>query len=235
MLAIPRFVTFASMLLFLTAACSSGSEGDAGPTEPEAPIDPALAACTEFISTQAVNRDLPGWKTRLNKPPQFTFDPGSDYFWNLTTNKGAMTLRFMPDVAPMHVSSTMYLTELGFYDDIVFHRIIPGFMAQGGCPEGLGSGGPGYQFSGEYDSNVRHDRAGMLSMAHKGPGTDGSQFFITLKDTHHLDGKHTIFGEVVEGMDTLTILESLGSGSGKTSTLVRIEKATITVAPKADD
>jgi cyclophilin family peptidyl-prolyl cis-trans isomerase len=117
----------------------------------------------------------------------------------------------------MHVSSTIYLARLGFYDKVVFHRVIEGFMAQGGDPLGRGTGGPGYQYGGEFDPSERHDRPGLLSMANAGPGTDGSQFFITFVPTPHLDDKHSIFGEVISGKDTLTALEKRGSRSGQTS------------------
>ncbi|MCO7223420.1 peptidylprolyl isomerase [Pleionea sp. CnH1-48] len=130
----------------------------------------------------------------------------------------------------MHVSSTIYLTRLGFYDNTVFHRVIKNFMAQGGDPTGTGRGNPGYRYDGEFDVNVKHDRAGLLSMANAGPGTDGSQFFITFRDTPHLNGNHTIFGEVVQGMDTLKTIESLGGGrSGRTTEKLEIVKATIRV------
>jgi cyclophilin family peptidyl-prolyl cis-trans isomerase len=127
----------------------------------------------------------------------------------------------------MHVSSTIYLTKLGYYDGLAFHRVIQGFMAQGGCPVGRGTGGPGYEYDGEFDANVRHDRPGLLSMANRGPGTDGSQFFLTFVPTPHLDNNHTIFGEIVDGMETLAALESAGSSSGATTTPLVIEKATI--------
>ena len=101
--------------------------------------------------------------------------------------------------APLHVTSTLYLTRLGFYDDLIFHRVITGFMAQGGDPLGNGTGDPGYEFAGAFESQLRHDKKGLLSMANSGPNTDGSQFFFTFVPTPWLDGKHTIFGEVVEG------------------------------------
>ena len=115
------------------------------------------------------------------------------------------------------MTSTIYLTELGFYDGLSFHRVIPGFMAQGGCPVGQGTGGPGYDYEGEFAPSARHDRPGLLSMANRGPGTDGSQFFLTFVPTPWLDGNHTIFGEVVDGLETLDALEACGSGSGATS------------------
>jgi cyclophilin family peptidyl-prolyl cis-trans isomerase len=129
----------------------------------------------------------------------------------------------------MHVSSTIYLTRLGFYDSRVFHRVITGFMAQGGDPTGTGRRGPGYKYSGEFDASVKHDQPGVLSMANSGPGTDGSQFFITFVETPNLDGKHTIFGRVVEGMDTLKELEKAGGPRGKTKEKLVLESATISV------
>jgi peptidyl-prolyl cis-trans isomerase B (cyclophilin B) len=129
----------------------------------------------------------------------------------------------------MHVSSTIYLARLGFYDGVIFHRVITGFMAQGGDPLGQGIGGPGYDYDGEYSDSARHDRPGLLSMANAGPGTDGSQFFITFVPTPHLDDKHTIFGEVVEGMETVQQLEKGGSSSGRTSTELLMKTTTISL------
>jgi cyclophilin family peptidyl-prolyl cis-trans isomerase len=107
--------------------------------------------------------------------------------------------------------------------------VIPGFMAQGGDPIGNGTGGPGYEYEGEFDKKVKHDRGGLLSMANRGPGTDGSQFFLTFKATPWLDGKHTLFGEVVSGMDVLKEIEKRGSPRGKTSEKIVLEKATVEI------
>jgi cyclophilin family peptidyl-prolyl cis-trans isomerase len=195
----------------------------------DAGTDPALAAVDKFIAEQKIDKSAAGWKTKLPKPPQLTFTPGKSYFWDLETSKGRIKIKLMPDVAPMHVSSTIYLTRLGFYDGLTFHRVIPGFMAQGGDPIGNGTGGPGYKYDGEFSPNVKHAKPGILSMANAGPGTDGSQFFITFVPTPHLDGRHSIFGEVVEGEDVLKKLEQAGSPSGATKEKLTIDKATITV------
>ncbi len=180
-------------------------------------------------SADGIDRSNPDWKQNLALPPMFSFENDKTYYWDLETNKGTMSFRLYHKRAPMHVSSTKFLTELGFYDDVVFHRIIPGFMAQGGDPTGTGRGGPGYRYAGEFDGTTSHDKPGLLSMANAGPGTDGSQFFITFVPTQYLDGKHTIFGEIVAGEETLAMLEAVGSRSGQTSEQVKIEKATIRV------
>jgi cyclophilin family peptidyl-prolyl cis-trans isomerase len=190
--------------------------------------DAAVKMLDAFIAEQQIDKTQPDWKTRLKRPLKARFEPGASYFWNLDTNKGNIKIKLLPDTAPMHVSSTIYLTRLGFYDDVVFHRVISGFMAQGGDPTGTGRGGPGYKYAGEFDPKVKHDAPGKLSMANAGPRTDGSQFFLTFVATPHLDGKHTIFGEVVEGMGTVKQLEAAGSRSGKPKEKLVIETATIT-------
>ena len=170
------------------------------------------------------------WKVKLKKPELMTFDENKDYFWVLDTNKGQIKLKLWPDVAPMHVTSTIFLTNKKFYDGIKFHRVIPGFMAQGGCPLGTGTGGPGYKYAGEFKADVKHDRPYLLSMANAGPNTDGSQFFITFVKTPHLDGKHTVFGEVTDdaSKEVVKKLEKAGTrGAGATTEDLIITKATI--------
>lgn len=194
--------------------------------------DITIKNVNQFIAEQSIDKSNPSWKTKLNKPPLFTFTENKNYFWHLETTQGDITLKLFTDSAPMHVSSTIYLTNLGFYDDLTFHRVIPGFMAQGGDPKGSGRGNPGYSYQGEFTGDTSHDKAGILSMANAGPGTDGSQFFITFKPTQFLDGKHTVFGEVVEGSDTLAKMESLGSRRGKTKDKISIIKASILVKNK---
>jgi cyclophilin family peptidyl-prolyl cis-trans isomerase len=191
--------------------------------------DVAIAAIDRFIAEQSIDRSKDGWKTSLPQPPQVEFDASKRYFWNVATNVGDLKIRLMPDVAPMHVSSTIYLARLGFYDGVIFHRVITGFMAQGGDPLGQGIGGPGYNYNGEFSSSARHDRPGLLSMANAGPGTDGSQFFLTFVPTPHLDDKHTIFGEVVEGMENVQQLEKGGSSSGRTSAELLMNTTTISL------
>lgn len=191
--------------------------------------DKAVLKIEEFISQQSINKNDKFWKNNVSKPPQVKFSIGKKYFWNLKTTEGDIQIELLPIEAPMHVSSTIYLTLLGFYDDTVFHRVINGFMAQGGDPTGTGMGGPAYRYEGEFKGPSKHNKAGILSMANAGPGTDGSQFFITFKATPHLDGKHTVFGFVTQGMDVLKKIEALGSRSGKTTKEIKIISATIHV------
>ena len=178
--------------------------------------DKAIEAIDAFIASAEIDQSNSDWKTQLPKPKRVEFEASTDYFWDIETNIGSIEIKLMPDVAPMHVTSTIYLARLGFYDGVILHRVIDGFMAQGGDPLGLGTGGPGYQYDGEFSPDARHDRPGLLSMANSGPGTDGSQFFLTFVPTPHLDDKHAIFGEVTGGMDVVELLESKGSPSGKT-------------------
>ena len=186
-----------------------------------------IMAMREAIEAMNIDTGSDGWKTSLPMFPEVEIDADAEIFWVLETNHGTLKIRLMPDVAPNHVRNVMYLTELGFYDDLTFHRVITGFMAQGGRPEGTGMGGPGYRFAGEFSPNARHDRRGLLSMANAGPNTDGSQFFITFTPTPHLDDNHTIYGEVVEGHPTLEALEDRGSGQGGTSEPLLMVKASI--------
>ncbi|UUO24988.1 peptidylprolyl isomerase [Colwellia sp. M166] len=192
--------------------------------------DPAMKAVNTYVEEQKIDKSQDHWKTQLVKPEVVEFNPEAQYFWDLDTSEGKLVVKLFPETAPMHATSTMYLTQLGFYDDLVFHRVIKQFMAQGGDPLGNGTGNPGYKYAGEFDDSLSHDKAGLLSMANSGPNTDGSQFFITFKATPWLDGKHTIFGEVVEGLDTtLAAIEALGSRSGRTQKEVKIIKATIRI------
>ena len=121
----------------------------------------------------------------------------------IQTARGNITIEMFEDEAPNTVANMISLIEKGYYDGLNFHRVIPDFMIQGGCPHGTGTGGPGYNFDDECVPDRRHDSAGVLSMANAGPGTNGSQFFITHGPTPHLDGKHTVFGKVTEGQEVV--------------------------------
>lgn len=135
--------------------------------------------------------------------PPMTIDVSKQYFATFKMAKGGeFVVQLFPDKAPKTVNNFVFLARNGFYDGTTFHRVLDGFMAQGGDPTGTGSGGPGYQFEDEI-SDLTFDKPGLLAMANAGPNTNGSQFFITYVPTPHLNGLHTIFGEVIEGMDVV--------------------------------
>ncbi|MCB9876263.1 MAG: peptidylprolyl isomerase [Planctomycetes bacterium] len=256
-------ITLASLPLLVLAACAKAQESATKPKqEPETQAqatkpakddkvtanDPAVKAIDEFIKKSKVDQGKPGWRTALAEPPKQTFSKDHDYLWHVETGEGKLVIRYLPDAAPMHVTSGIYLSRLGYYDGIGFHRIIPGFMAQGGCPNteskdkkaAWGTGGPGFFMDGEFIGKLSHNRAGLLSMANTGrPKSEGSQFFITFGPTQMLDGKYTIWGEVVDGKETLKALEKKGirQNNGMIDECVPIVRTWIQVVekPKADE
>ena len=142
-----------------------------------------------------------------DSPPEMQIDETKNYSVSITTNRGIIGLELYPQHAPQTVNNFVYLASQGFYDGVLFHRVIPNFMIQGGDPTGSGRGGPGYRFADEVNGNpLRHERC-VISMANAGPNTNGSQFFITHLPTPHLDGKHTVFGKVVIGDDIVDTIE----------------------------
>ncbi len=145
------------------------------------------------------------------------------------TPRGPINVELYPDKAPLTVANFVNLAKRGFYNGLSFHRVIPDFMVQGGCPQGSGTGGPGYKFEDEANNGVRHER-GVLSMANAGPNTNGSQFFITHVATPWLDGKHTVFGKVTSGLEAVDAVKG-----GDEITSVKIEgDADAALAAKAD-
>jgi peptidyl-prolyl cis-trans isomerase B (cyclophilin B) len=125
----------------------------------------------------------------------------------IVTNRGPIRLKLHADKAPQTVANFEKLTAKGFYDGLKFHRVIPDFMVQTGCPQGTGTGGPGYTFKDEFHKDLKHSGPGVLSMANAGPNTNGSQFFITHVATPWLDGKHSVFGQVIEGQNVVNTIK----------------------------
>ncbi len=161
-----------------------------------------------------------------NKPPEMKIDPKKKYTATLETDKGVIVLELFADKTPKTVNNFVFLAQEGFYDGTIFHRVIGDFMAQGGDPTGTGTGGPGYRFADEFHPSLKHNKPGLFSMANAGPGTNGSQFFITHVPTPWLDGKHSIFGQVIQGMDVLLSIpprDPMKSGSPA----VKLNKVTI--------
>jgi cyclophilin family peptidyl-prolyl cis-trans isomerase len=144
-----------------------------------------------------------------------TIDPKNSYFATFKTQKGDIVVELYPKEAPITVNNFIFLAKDGYYDDTTFHRVILGFMAQGGDPTGTGTGGPGYRFVDEFSPNLKHDSSGILSMANSGPGTNGSQFFITFAPTPHLDNRHSVFGKVIEGMNVLLSISPRDPGADR--------------------
>lgn len=139
------------------------------------------------------------WST----PPAMQIDPKKNYKAHMETDNGTMVIELFADKTPNTVNSFVFLSREGFYNDVIFHRVIANFMVQGGDPTGTGMGGPGYKYGDEFHPDLKHDKQGILSMANAGPGTNGSQFFITHGPTPHLNNKHSVFGQVIEGLDVL--------------------------------
>jgi cyclophilin family peptidyl-prolyl cis-trans isomerase len=230
-----RVSSWAVALLALVLAgallgCSSKNGPEKAVRVPWNGLDP-VEVIDAYIDAHPVDEEDPRWKLKVPRPPaNVHFDPNQTYYWYLQTSEGLIKIELLPKLAPRHVASTIYLTRLGFYDGLEFHRIIPEFMAQGGDPLGNGGGSPGFHYASEIHKKGIHDERGVVSMANADrPRTDGSQFFILFKEAAHLDGKHTVFGHVREGWGTLRSMEMLGSKDGKPKRPVLIERATIGV------
>ncbi len=180
------------LLLLVTPLGACGSQPDASPDTQE----------TEEIGEVVGDGEELQW----DSPPELTLNLEKVYIATLITEKGDVSVELFSQDAPITVNNFVFLAEQGFYNDTTFHRVMSGFMAQGGDPTGTGSGGPGYQFEDEIIHGVTFNQEGLLAMANGGPGTNGSQFFITYGAAPHLNGLHTIFGKVLDGMDVANAL-----------------------------
>jgi cyclophilin family peptidyl-prolyl cis-trans isomerase len=222
-----RLVLFAAVLGLV--ACSGGSDGT---SDDQAAGDATPEPKAETQTEQPV-AGTPGGLEEVDAILERSLkkDPGpADELVNVQTNMGLIVLRFYPKQAPLAVANFKGLTAKGYYDGIIFHRVIDGFMIQGGDPTGTGFSGDsvwGRNFKDEPHQDLRFERAGLLAMANSGPNTNGSQFFITLAPTPHLNDKHTIFGEVVEGMDVVNAIAKVRKDNDKPAKPVIMESVTV--------
>lgn len=176
------------------------------------------------------------------KTPTSKNQKATDMIASFETNKGTFKIKLFAEKAPKTVANFVGLAEgtkewtdpktgakvkKPFYDGLIFHRVIPNFMIQGGDPKGNGTGGPGFQFEDEFVSDLKHDKPGILSMANAGPNTNGSQFFVTVAKTPWLDGKHTVFGEVIEGMDVVTEISKVKTAQDRPAEPITIKSLKI--------
>ena len=152
--------------------------------------------------------------TQYSTVPPLTIDSSAQYTAVIRTNMGSIEIELFAGQAPITVNNFIFLANDGFYNGVIFHRVIPSFMIQGGDPLGTGTGGPGYRFQDEFVASLTFDQPGILAMANSGPGTNGSQFFVTTVPTPHLNGAHTIFGKIVKGQDVADAISLAPSGAG---------------------
>jgi peptidylprolyl isomerase len=168
---------------------------------------------------------------RFDGPPPMCIDPGARYTAEMVTAKGTMVIALDPTAAPKTVNSFVFLARYHYFDGIVFHRVIPGFMLQGGDPTGTGTGGPGYRFDDELPKPGRYE-LGSLAMANAGPDTNGSQFFVVSGPAGaRLPPQYSLFGKVVKGLDVVASIDAIGTKSGQPKERVAIESVTITQEP----
>lgn len=204
-----RILSLISLLIvsLLLGGCAIAPSPE--PATPTVPAGPPVTAILNTPTPDPVSTPTPQVRQladgrnykEYSAAPLMTIDPEATYQAQIRTNKGDITLELFASEAPKTVNNFVFLAQEGFYDGISFHRVIPNFMIQSGDPTGTGRGGPGYKFQDEFVSSLVFDRAGFLAMANAGADTNGSQFFITVVPTPQLNGKHTIFGEVLGGQE----------------------------------
>lgn len=172
----------------------------------EEEVQPMTSGATQLMQSDRPLADIPAAERNgyYSSYPEMVIDSDANYEAEIKTEQGDIRVQLYAGEAPLTVNNFVFLANQGFYDGLTFHRVMEDFMAQGGDPTGQGSGGPGYQFEDETDNGLTFDRPGLLAMANAGPGTNGSQFFITFVPTSWLNGNHTIFGEVIEGNEVLS-------------------------------
>ena len=211
--------------LIETPTLDAPSTTEPARTTPLAPTA-APAATATLPSSQGTVR-------RFSSVPPLTIDVSAEYTATFRTNQGNFKVELFAGQAPITVNNFVFLADGGFYNGLIFHRVIDDFMIQGGDPQGTGSGGPGYQFQDEIVASLVFDSAGILAMANAGPNTNGSQFFITTVPTPHLNGNHTIFGQVIEGQDVVDAISRVDTNNqNRPLNSVTIENVEIVSTPR---
>ena len=207
-------ILLATAMIIVLAGCGRGNEPVDTPTSyPKDHTGPAVTSTTEEGAYLSMNQD-------------------KQYIATLITNHGSIVIELFSNEAPTTVNNFVTLSQDGFYNNLIFHRVIPNFMIQGGDPTGTGRGGPGYAFEDEFHASRKFDEPGILAMANAGPNTNGSQFFITTAPTPHLTGRHTIFGRVLEGQDVVEAISTVATSAGdKPVEDVRIQEIRIEATP----
>ena len=213
-----------------TTAPATSADGQFATATPAGPASSPTAEpppTPTIVSARQVSR------TQYSSPPAMTLDATSDYSAEFRTNYGNFRVDLLEAETPLTVNNFVFLAQQGFYDGLIFHRVIENFMVQGGDPAGTGGGGPGYLFSDEIVAGLVFDSPGKLAMANRGPGTNGSQFFITTVPTPHLNGNHTIFGEVTQGQSVVDAISQVTTDArDKPLQPVMIESIDILQTPK---
>lgn len=211
-------------MAFLGGGDDQAAQPQAGPTPTptQSPEDAGGVACDAEVPKVAGEE-----KPQFDEAPEMQIDQNAEYTATMQTSCGTIEMKLYAKETPITVNSFVFLAREGFFDGLTFHRVVPGFVIQGGDPSGDGTGGPGYQFENEEVEGLDFDRPGLLAMANSGPDTNGSQFFITLAETPNLNEGYTLFGEVTKGLEVAQEIEGLGSGDGPPSQTVYIEKVTI--------
>ena len=239
---VPVVIAIILALLAMMACVLQTPEAEETPVpetpEPAATTAPAAGATAQTSTatpafTPAATSRISGARASYSSPPAMILDTESDYVAAFRTNQGDFTVQLFATQTPVTVNNFVFLAQQGFYDGLIFHRVIENFMIQGGDPTGTGAGGPGYQFQDEIVAGLAFDSPGKLAMANAGPGTNGSQFFITVAATDWLNGNHTIFGEVTEGQNVVNAI-SRASTNNRNAPLQRvvIERIDITKSPR---
>ncbi len=193
-------------MAFSLAACVLGTPSpeptEVPPTADSAPTLPTLSGTVTASGPVKRFIDVGGVRiAQYSSVPPVTIDTSANYTAVMRTSLGNMAIELFAAEAPVTVNNFIFLAIEGFYNNVVFHRVIPSFMIQGGDPLGQGTGGPGYKFQDEFVASLTFDQPGMLAMANSGPATNGSQFFVTVAPTPHLNGAHTIFGQITQGQE----------------------------------